>query len=46
MTQRRHPANDNRCFVPRFAMLAIEPLAGRVLGVIARVRFRLLLAGI
>ena len=40
------PANDNRSFVQRLAILAIEPLTERVLGVIGRVRFRLLLAGI
>jgi hypothetical protein len=40
------PANDNRSFVQRLVLLAIEPLAERVIGVIGRVRFRLLLAGI
>ena len=40
------PANDNRSLVQRLALLAIEPLTERVLGVIGRVRFRLLLAGI
>jgi len=46
LTRFQRPANDNRTLVPRVAMLAIEPLAGRVMGVIARVRFHLLLAGI